>query len=59
MILIADSSEQIALAVSDSLILLDSLFAEVKVPRAVYTEVNKKSKKEEDDTTKNIRFKLK
>lgn len=48
MILVADSSALIALAVYDSLNLLDLLFTEVKVPRAVFVEVSKKSKKEAD-----------
>ena len=48
MILVADSSALIALAVCDSLNLLDLLFTEVKVPRAVFVEVSKKSKKEAD-----------
>jgi predicted nucleic acid-binding protein len=47
-ILVADSSALIALAVYDSLNLLDLLFTEVKVPRAVFVEVSKKSKKEAD-----------
>jgi predicted nucleic acid-binding protein len=47
-ILVADSSALIALAVCDSLNLLDLLFTEVKVPRAVFVEVSKKSKKEAD-----------
>ena len=48
MILVADSSALIALAVCNSLNLLDLLFTEVKVPRAVFVEVSKKSKKEAD-----------
>ena len=48
MILIADSSALISLAICDSLNLLELLFKEVKVPRAVYIEVSKKSKKEAD-----------
>jgi predicted nucleic acid-binding protein len=48
LILIADSSALITLAVCDSLYLLDLLFKEVKVPRAVYREVIRESKKEAD-----------
>lgn len=48
MILVADNSALIALAVCNSLNLLDLLFTEVKVPRAVFVEVSKKSKKEAD-----------
>jgi predicted nucleic acid-binding protein len=47
-ILVADNSALIALAVCNSLNLLDLLFTEVKVPRAVFVEVSKKSKKEAD-----------
>jgi hypothetical protein len=47
-ILVADSSALISLAVCDSLNLLELLFTEVKVPKAVFDEVNKKSKKEAD-----------
>ncbi len=39
MIVIADSSALVALSVCDSLLLLDALFGEVKVPQAVYDEV--------------------
>ena len=39
MMLVADASALIALAVCDSLALLDVLFGEVLVPEAVYTEV--------------------
>ena len=46
LILIADSSALITLAVCDSLYLLDLLFQEVKVPMAVYKEVIRESKKE-------------
>jgi len=46
MILVADSSALICLAVCDSLNLLELLFSEVKVPRAVFSEVSKKSKRE-------------
>ena len=48
MILIADSSALICLATCDSLDLLDLLFKEVKVPRAVFLEVSKEFKKESD-----------
>jgi uncharacterized protein len=48
LILIADSSALITLAVCDSLYLLDLLFKEVKVPRSVYREVIRESKKEAD-----------
>jgi predicted nucleic acid-binding protein len=46
MILIADSSALIALAVCDSLPILEKIFKEVKVPQAVFDEVIKKSKKQ-------------
>jgi len=46
MILIADSSALIALAVIDKLDLLDTLFGKVYVPRAVYDEVSEQSKSE-------------
>ena len=46
MILIADSSALIALAICDSLSLLELLYQEVRVPRAVFDEVSRKSKKE-------------
>ena len=39
MIVIADSSALVALSVCESLLLLDALFGEVKVPQAVYDEV--------------------
>jgi len=48
LILIADSSALICLATCDSLDLLDLLFKEVKVPRAVFLEVSKEFKKESD-----------
>ena len=48
MILIADSSALIALAVIDKLELLDPLFGQVYVPRAVYDEVNTHSKGESE-----------
>lgn len=46
MILIADSSALVALSVCDSLDLLDALFAEVKVPQAVFDEVSVNHKPE-------------
>jgi len=48
MILIADSSALIALAVVDKLNILESLFGEVYVPRAVYDEVSLQSKGESE-----------
>jgi predicted nucleic acid-binding protein len=39
MIVVADSSALVALSVCDSLLLLDALFGEGKVPQAVYDEV--------------------
>ena len=48
MILIADSSALIALAVVDKLDLLEKLFGQVYVPRAVYNEVNHQSKGESE-----------
>lgn len=44
MILIADSSALIALAVVDKLEVLETLFGEVYVPRAVYNEISHRSK---------------
>jgi predicted nucleic acid-binding protein len=46
MIVIADSSALVALSICDSLLLLDALFGEVKVPQAVYDEVCITSKAE-------------
>jgi len=48
MILIADSSALIALAVVDKLDILEALFGEVYVPRAVYDEVSQQSKGESE-----------
>ena len=48
MILIADSSALIALAVVDKLDVLEKLFGQVYVPRAVYNEVSHKSKGESE-----------
>ncbi len=42
MIVIADSSALVALSVCDSLLLLDALFSEVKVPQAVIEPITKK-----------------
>jgi len=42
MIVIADSSALVALSVCDSLLLLDALFGEVKVPQAVIEPITKK-----------------
>jgi uncharacterized protein len=39
MLIVADSSALIALAICDSLVLLDQLFDEIKVPQAVFDEV--------------------
>lgn len=58
MILVADSSALIALAVCDSLNLLDLLFTDVKVPRAVFIEVTRKSKKEADILYKYLENKI-
>lgn len=58
MILVADSSALIALAVCDSLNLLDILFKEVKVPRAVFVEVTKKSKREADKLKEYLKDKI-
>jgi predicted nucleic acid-binding protein len=46
MILIADSSALVALSIVDKLDVLEKLFGEVYVPRAVYDEVSKKNKAE-------------
>jgi predicted nucleic acid-binding protein len=46
MILIADSSALITLAIVDKLNVLEKLFGEVYVPRAVYNEVREKNKEE-------------
>ena len=48
MILIADSSALIALAVVDKLDVLEKLFGQVYVPRAVYNEVSHQSKGESE-----------
>ena len=48
MILIADSSALIALAVVNKLDLLEELFGQVYVPRAVYNEVSHQSKGESE-----------
>jgi len=39
MLIVADSSALIALAICDSLVLLDQLFDDIKVPQAVFDEV--------------------
>ena len=44
MLIIADSSALIALAICDALTLLDQLFKEIKVPRAVFEEVTVENK---------------
>jgi predicted nucleic acid-binding protein len=44
MIIIADSSALIALASCNSLVLLDKLFCEIKVPQAVFNEVVNQNK---------------
>ncbi len=46
MILIADSSALVALSIVDKLDILEQLFGEVYVPRAVYQEVSKENKAE-------------
>jgi hypothetical protein len=46
MILIADSSALIALAIVDKLDVLEKLFGEVLIPQAVYEEICKEYKKE-------------
>jgi len=46
MILIADSSALVALAIVDKLDILEKLFGEVYVPRAVYNEVRQENKEE-------------
>ena len=51
MILIADSSALITLAIVDKLEILEKLFGEVYVPRAVYNEVSHKRKDEADKLT--------
>lgn len=58
MILVADSSALICLAVCDSLNLLENLFSEVKVPRAVYAEVSKKSKREAETLARYLADKI-
>lgn len=44
MLIVADSSALIALAICHSLYLLDTLFAEIKVPPAVFQEVTEPDK---------------
>jgi predicted nucleic acid-binding protein len=46
MILIADSSALVALSIVDKLDVLEKLFGDVYVPRAVYDEVSKKKTKQ-------------
>ena len=46
MILIADSSALVALSIVDKLDVLEKLFGDVYVPRAVYAEVSKENKAE-------------
>ena len=46
MILIADSSALVALSIVDRLDILEQLFGEVYIPRAVYDEVSKENKAE-------------
>jgi len=46
MILIADSSALVALSIVDKLDVLEKLFGEVYVPRAVYDEVSQENKVE-------------
>ena len=46
MILIADSSALVALSIVDKLDMLEKLFGDVYVPRAVYDEVSKENKTE-------------
>jgi len=46
MILIADSSALVALSIVDKLDVLEELFGEVYVPRAVYVEVSQENKAE-------------
>ena len=46
MILIADSSALIALAIVDTLEILEKLFGEVYVPRSVYEEISQENKPE-------------
>ncbi len=52
MILIADSSALIALAIIDKLEILQKLFGKVYVPRAVYDEISKENKTEAKKLTK-------
>ena len=52
MILIADSSALVALSIVDKLDVLEKLFRDVYVPRAVYDEVSKKNKIESYKLTK-------
>jgi len=46
MILIADSSALVALSIVDKLDVLEKLFGDVYVPRAVYAEVRQENKAE-------------
>ena len=52
MILIADSSAIIALAIINKLEVLEQLFGEVYVPQAVYDEISKQDKAESEKLTK-------
>jgi len=58
MILIADASALIALAVCDSLSLLDAIFGDVWVPEAVYIEVVKADKTHADRLQSYLRDKV-
>ncbi len=51
MILVADSSALIALAVIDKLELLDDIFKEVYIPRAVFNEICNKNKSQSEKLT--------
>ncbi len=51
MILIADSSALVALAIVDKLDVLDRLFGSVYIPKAVFDEISKKDKPESEKLT--------
>ena len=65
MILIADSSAVITLAIVDKLDILQTIFKEVYIPNAVYQEITKTNKKESiklkdffQNRVKNIKTKI-
>jgi len=58
MILIADSSALITLSIVDKLDVLEKLFGQVYVPRAVYEEISKENKPESYNLAKYFKNKI-